>query len=378
MKNLALFLIILPLLSVFIPDGNAQSPPLIQVKILERQESVEIDANGPYEVNGTAMIGFFNLPRRAEVTPGGININQELFGNEIRVKPRDENSFIIINRRRYRGEILIQQKGLFLEVINQLPVDEYLYGVIKWEISPAWPLASVEAQAIAARTYALKKAEDALAPNEEYHLSNTVDDQVYQGVEAEDPGAIEAVNSTRGKVLTYQDELINAFYHCCCGEYTADPKDVWGKGFPYLQAKSDKFCKESPHYHWELKIKVEEVAKILKENGYSIERIYRILPVSYDEGRRVKEICIEQQGGKEYIKGTRLRQLIGPDRLKSTLFTVKEHVERNTRYFLFTGKGSGHGVGMCQWGAKGMAEKGYSVQEILEFYYPGTRIEKIY
>jgi len=375
MKNLALSLIIIfSFLSIFITDGHTQSPPVVRIRILEGRESIEIDANGPYEIKGRAMVGFFNLPQRAEATSEGININQELFGNEIRVKPKGKNFFIIIDNRRYRGEVLIQQKGSLLEVINQLSVDEYLYGVIKLEISPAWPLPSVEAQAIAARTYALKKVREALAKNQEYYISNTVDDQVYGGVEAEDPQAIEAVNSTRGKVLTYQGELINAHYHCCCGGYTADSKDVWGKEFPYLQAKPDEFCKESPHYNWELRIEVEKVAKILKENGYSIERIYRIEPVSHDEGGRVKELYIEHRGGKKYIKGTELRKLIGPDRLKSTLFTVK----RYANYFVFTGRGSGHGVGMCQWGAKGMADKGYSTEEILQFYYPGTRIEKLY
>ena len=374
MKNLVLSLSVISLILFFVSDGYVQTSPLVRVMILEGQKSVEIGATGSYEVKGEIQTHLFKLPQKAKPTPEGISIDQELFGRKIWINPKEKNSLIMVNRRRYRGEILVQQNGLFLEVINQLPVEEYLYGVIKWEISPTWLLSVLKAQAIVARTYALKKVKDASAKNQKFYLTNTVDDQVYEGVEAEDPRTTEAVNLTRGEVLTYQGELINAYYHCCCGGYTADPRDVWGGGFPYLKAKPDEFCKGSPYYRWELKIKVEEVAKILRENGYSVGKIYRIRPGSRDEGGRVREICVEYRGGKRYIKGTELRRLIGPDRLKSTLFTVKRWAD----YFIFTGRGWGHGVGMCQWGAKEMAERGYNTREILQFYYPGTRIEKIY
>jgi len=378
MKILSFFLVMIFLFLFFISGGYPESSsPLIRVRILEGQKDVEIDANGPYEIRGGKEADFstsFNSSQRIKATPEGIMVGEKVLGDKVYINPKDDNFFILVNKRRYRGKVIVQKKELSLEIINQLPLEEYLYGVIDWEISTSWPLKSIEVQAIVARTYALKKIKNPRAKDEGYHLSNTTKDQIYEGVEAETPVGIKAINLTRGKILTYKGELANAYYHACCGGYTASSKDVWGEDLAYLQAKPDKFCGESPYYDWELVMDVEELEKILKEGGHPSGKIYRIEPTSFDEGGRVREVCIEHREGKIYLKGTEFRRLVGPNCIKSTLFKVK----RWANYFIFTGQGWGHGVGMCQWGAKRMAEEGHSIEEILEFYYPGTRIETAY
>ncbi|MFQ5835535.1 MAG: SpoIID/LytB domain-containing protein [bacterium] len=355
---------------------EAQSSPTIRVKILEK-EIIQAGATGAFRVEGKGNIRLFppsSLPLRIESSPSGIKIDQRNWGSSVWIKPEKDSSLCLVDWRRYRGSLLIKKKGKFLEVINELPLEQYLYGVIKWEISPDWPFEAVAAQAIAARTYALKKLEASLPGDQDYHLLNTEDDQVYGGVESEDPRVRTSVDSTRGKVITYGGELINAYYHACSGGYTASSADVWGGPFPYLEAKADPFCKGSPYHDWKWKVEAEKLRKLLRETGLPLGKLYRIQLLSFDQSGRVKQLKIQYRGGEKYLKGTEFRRLVGYDNIKSTLFKVVRHA----RYFMFTGKGSGHGVGMSQWGARGMAEKGYSTAEILQFYYPGTTVELRY
>ncbi len=375
MKALAILLGMTFFLALSFP-AQAQSSPIIRVKILEK-EIVQAGATGGFQVKGKGNIRFFlasSFPLRIESSPSGIKIDQRNWGSIVWIIPETDSSLCLVDWRRYRGTLLIKQKGKFLEVINELPLEEYLYGVIKWEISPDWPFVAVAAQTIAARTYALKKLEASLPENQDYHLLSTEDDQVYGGVESEDPPIRTSVDSTRGKVITCEGELINAHYHACCGGYTASSAAVWGESFPYLVARADPFCKDSPYYDWEWKFQARKLRQLLRKKGLLLGKLYRIQPLSFDQSGRVKQLKIQYRGGEKYLKGTEFRRLVGPDKLKSTLFKVV----RYANYFVFTGKGSGHGVGMCQWGAKGMAEKGYGTNEILQFYYPGTTVELRY
>jgi len=357
-------------------SAEAQSSPSVRVKISEK-EIIQAGATGAFQVKGKGNVRYFlpsSLPLTIESSPRGIKIDQRNWGSKVWIIPEADSSLCLVDWRRYRGSLLIKKKGKFLEVVNELPLEEYLYGVIKWEISPDWPLATVAAQAIAARTYALKKLETSLPENQDYHLLSTEDDQVYGGVESEDPRARNSIDSTRGKVITHEGQLINAYYSACCGGYTASSADVWGKAFPYLEARADPFCKGSPYYNWEWKVEAGKLRKLLREKGLPLGKLYRIQPLSFDESGRVRQLRIQYRGGEKYLKGTEFRRFVGSDNIKSTLFKVI----RYARYFIFTGRGSGHGVGMCQWGARGMAEKGYSTKEILQFYYPGTTIEQGY
>ncbi len=375
MKVLAI-LLVMTFSLVFSSTAGAQSSPTIRVKISEK-EIIQAGATDAFRVEGKGNIHHFspsNSPLKIESSPSGIMIGQRNWGSSVWIIPETDSSLCLVDWRRYRGSLLIKKKGQFLEVINELPLEEYLYGVIKWEISPDWPPVAVAAQVIAARTYALKKLEMALPENQDYHLLSTEDDQVYGGVESEDPRSTNSVDSTRGKVITYEGQLINAHYNACCGGYTAASADVWGKPFPYLEVRADPFCKDSPYYDWQWKVEAEKLGKLLRKAGLPLGKLYRIQPLSIDDSGRVKQLRIEYRGGEKYLKGSEFRSKVGSDNIKSTLFKVI----RYARYFIFTGRGSGHGVGMCQWGARGMAEKGYSTKEILQFYYPGTTIEQRY
>ncbi len=360
--------------------GASTSSPLIRVKILKDKSRVEVRATGSYSIRALNLARELSFPSShsaltIEASQQGIRASGEIWGREVLIRPEGGNSLIRVDSRRYRGQIIVQQKGSLLEVINELPLEEYLWGVIKAEISPAWPRACVLAFTIAARTYALKKLQDSSSRTTGYHVSSEQEDQVYRGVEGEDSLSRERVNQTRGKVLTYLGEIIEAKYHACCGGYSASLGDVWGgEGYPYLVAKPNNFCSKSPYFSWEFKIEAEKLRELLKEKGLILGRLYRIRLLEFDQSRRVKRVEIQHQEGKTELTGTKLRELVGAGNLRSTLFTVK----RFAADFFFKGRGWGHGVGLCQEGAKVMGEQGYTYEEILEFYYPGTLVEIIY
>ncbi|TET07769.1 SpoIID/LytB domain-containing protein, partial [Candidatus Aerophobetes bacterium] len=274
---LVCFLFFLPLIS------EAQSSaPIVRIKILEGRESITAGATGSYQIeSGGRKIRSYSSstsPRRIEATSSGIRIDGILWGKQIWIKPKESDSLSLVNGRRYRGSLLVKQKEDFLEVINELFLEEYLYGVIEREVSSSWPFDVLCAQTIAARTYALEKRElERLVEDQDHHLSWTTEDQVYGGVESETRQARRAVDDTQGKVITYQGESIKAFYHNCCGGHTVSSGDVWGgEDFPYLRVGPDEFCKESPYYKWEWEIDVSELRKVLVKEGFSVGKIYRL------------------------------------------------------------------------------------------------------
>ncbi len=254
-------------------------------------------------------------------------------------------------------------------MINRLSLEKYLYGVLKLEISPDWPLSTLSAQAIVARTYAFKRLKEAKT-----YITNITDDQVYGGVEAEDPRVRIAVDLTRGEILTYKNEPIEAFYHACSGGYVAGSEDVWGKKYPYLIAHKDPFSLTSPYSRWTVEISKQELKKMLKMHGKEVKNIKFIKIIEKDKSGRVLKLLLGDEKNFYVLKGVEFRKIVGQNVLKSTLFSIK----KEDSVFVFQGKGWGHGVGMSQWGAKKMGEMGYSIEEILKFYYPGTKIQKIY
>jgi stage II sporulation protein D len=241
--------------------------------------------------------------------------------------------------------------------------------VIKWEISPSWPLEAVKAQAIVARSFAY--ANIGRHGEEGYDLCRSQHCQVYGGVESEDPRATMAVNLTRGKVITLGGKLINSIYHATCGGGTADASLVWGgKDLWYLRGVRCRFCRYSPHHYWSCRISIEEIEGALRKKGLDVGKVRAIYPVKRDRFGRIQKLVIIHSKGRDVMGANAFRLAIGPEKVRSTLFTL----QRSSDYFFFNGRGWGHGVGMCQWGAKGMAEDGFDYLDIIHHYYPDTEI----
>jgi len=231
-------------------------------------------------------------------------------------------------------------------------------------------LEAVKAQAVSSRTYALYQlgVRQAGGSSAIYDVESTVMDQVYLGARGGDR-ARRAVEETKGEVLKYHGELFKSFFSSSCGGMTESAINVWGeKGrFPLIK---DRYCERSPNNTWTYSVPRQELSARLNSAGFAVGRIESVQVERRDKNPRAATLVIGTGGQTLFLQGSDFRKAMGFDKIKSTWFDARLEGERVT----FSGHGYGHGVGMCQWGAKGMADEGKTYREILKFYYPGARI----
>ena len=270
-----------------------------------------------------------------------------------------------LHGKKYSGLLEVWKSKNGLYVVNELPLEDYLKGVVAAEVGAKWEDEALKAQAVASRTYALYQKKNA-APNKmSYHLTSSVLHQVYRGDMISD-NIVKAVNSTKGEILVYENAPIVAFYHSTSGGLTEDCSEVFGKNLPYLKPVETN-SELSPFYVWEKRIPVSDIEKAVKINN-----IREIYPDSQTVTNRVKDLRISTGIGEHLFPAKDLRKNLGWDKLPSTLIT---ELSRDGDYFIFQGKGYGHGVGMCQWSAQHMAKEGKSYKEILSKFYPGALLK---
>lgn len=280
-------------------------------------------------------------------------------------------SKIRINGKSYRGlfDFYPADKGLL--VVNELPIEEYLVGLINCEISSLWPVEAVKAQAVIARSYAIYQKDSRRAAL--YHLESSVMDQVYDGVDIEDSRASRAVEETAGEVLTYSGAVIQAFYHSNCGGHTEAASNVWGADLPYLQGVDCRYCLNAPSARWETVLPLKKIELLLKAAGYRLSDLSGLRPGVTNRSGRLQDLTLSTAKGDLRVSAVNFRKAIGYSVIKSTNFSVRTRGDD----LIFTGLGNGHGVGLCQWGSKQRAGDGFSYREILSYYYPGVSIEKL-
>ncbi|MEW6433821.1 MAG: SpoIID/LytB domain-containing protein [Myxococcota bacterium] len=261
---------------------------------------------------------------------------------------------------RVRGDVVVLPGRTRLVAVNVLALEEYLVGVLGSEMPKSFPLEALKAQAVAARTYALnKKLEQYGQP---YHLGSSVISQVYKGLDVEDARTREAVEATRGLVLTYDLQPIEAYFHASCGGRTESGADALGRDLPYLKPV-DCPCGRLPTSHWTLTLKSSELSSLFKKaSGLQVQGRTRT--------GRVQRVTV----GPRSVDAVTFRERVGYMKLKSLDFEV----EKAKDGYRLDGHGFGHGAGMCQWGARVYAEKGWGFEKILQHYYPGTELQVLY
>ncbi len=281
------------------------------------------------------------------------------------------NSNISINDIPFRGSFEIHNIIGKLNIINLLAVDEYLLSVVPSEIPASWNMQALKAQAIAARTYTYYHIQTNKG-NSLYDLDSSTKFQVYRGSSVENPSTTAAVMESSGEIISSNDELILSFFHSTCGGKTLSDKYVWGgKGHQYLEGKNCTFCKSSPEYKWSVDLPLLEIKKYLIKTYQSIGDIQNI--TFFRQNDITVKVKIKHKFGNIEMSGNDFRLLFPSKKLKSSYFTS----EKTKNGLRIHGRGWGHGVGMCQWGAKGMAEKGSKYSEILKFYYSNIKIVKV-
>lgn len=309
-----------------------------------------------------------------------------------------------LQQRGYRGRLQVLVGSSSLQAVNHVPLEAYLPSVVASEMPASWPQAALRAQAVAARTYALRQRKPAAA----FDVSATVSSQVYKGVEAETPSTRQAVVSTRGQVLMFGPGLANTVFHSSAGGSTENSGDLWSQQLPYLVSVPD-FDQHSPVHAWQLRLEPEQLQKAFGEIG----GVQRIDVLATTGSGRVRQARVTGPAGTLVLTGAQLRSRLG---LKSTMvrFEVlapelaalptslpaslpalpplmpraadqsgpaepaispdQVPVQLPPPSLLAIGRGFGHGVGMSQWGAHGLANRGQSYEQILHHYYRGTEL----
>lgn len=299
---------------------------------------------------------------------------EKLRGDVLTIRPSGAGE-LALDGRRYRGALKLRHKGGGLTAVNIVPVDDYLRSVVPEEMPVDWPAEAIKAQSVAARSFAL--ASRGRHAGEGYDLCTTTHCQLYTGTAAEKSVSNAAIKATRGEVLTYGGKPIEALFHTDSGGMTENSEDVWGSHVPYLRAAKDTPAKTMP---WTKTISRADLERKLAAKGHDIGKVRSIALSPLAIGRsakdrtascRVKTMTVKGTKGTVTLSGTTWRSLLG---LKSTLFDAKLTKDAVT----FTGYGSGHGLGISQWGAERMAAKGASYAEILHHYYTGTTLQQMY
>ena len=267
------------------------------------------------------------------------------------------------------GLVHIVRRGKGFLVINQADLEEYVKGVVPAEVNSSWHPEMLKAQAVAARTYALYQ--QMLSASREYDVVATVQDQVYKGKNGVDGAVSRAVDETRGLVLTYQNAPIYAAFSSTAAGLTEDAVNVWSKDYPYLKGVECPFDLESPYYHWTASFRLDKLEQSLRQQGFAVGAIASIEPLSFSRGGRVAKLRVVHSEGELILRGEDLRKAVGYSIVPSTQFTI----DAVGQDIVLSGYGAGHAVGMCQWGAKELAELGYPFSTILAYYYPGTELQ---
>ena len=307
------------------------------------------------------------------VTPGeeGLVVNGVVAGNlTLSIRPGAHRPRV--DGHAYRGEVTLWPEEDGISVVNTLPVEEYLYGVLPKEMSPLWPEEALKAQAIASRSYTYHTLLNRKA-HPRFDLEATTAFQVYGGADAEAPETTTPVDLTRGRYLAFQGLPIIACFHANSGGMTESADAVWGAALPYLQGVKDSFSSLAPDACWTGEIDADSMVKRLWEKGYRPGGIISLETSEPSPSGRNGRVVISTSRGRLELTGNEFRLAMGPEVVKSARFSVT----RKKRHFLFEGCGYGHGVGMSQWGARKMAASGFTYDTILHHYYKNVSLVTI-
>ncbi len=346
-------------------------PQQIRVAIVRDSRELDLAIHGSYrlrDISSGLVIskGAYLVESKVRLLDRGILIGLDVYPfRRLTIEPSRDAS-IMIDERPFRGEVtFIRTPNNRITVVNNINVENYIKGVLYHEVSHHWPMEALKAQAVAARTYALYSINPAGKP---YDVTNDIYSQVYGGRDSERYRTDLAVDYTKGQVLTYNDQIIPAYFHATCGGMTEDARELWNlPDMPPLRGVPCSFCQNSPHMHWKKNFRLRDIQDTLNLHGYKAGGIKDISIVDRDRSERIEHLKITQKNGEELIiKGKDFRDLMGPNVLMSNNYEIT----MQGYYVDITGKGWGHGVGMCQWGALGMARQQFNYRQILAYYYP--------
>ena len=381
----------------------------VRIGIREGRGSVALTSDSGLGVwkNGSLWKKFpARTPLQIALKGNVVTVGGAAAAGAVEVRPLSSaGSVKITDGYAYRGAIRVMKspQRWGLTVVNVVPVEEYLYGVVGKEMSPSWHREALKAQAVAARTYAISHKN--YFASRGFDMTDDTSSQIYAGINGESPSVIAAVDATRGEILTYGGKPIDAFFCSTAGGWTENSENVWGSRIPYLRGVSDDSSR-MPSYRWSVTTTPEKLAANLTAAGKGVGKVRSITlaplgkrPMAVSDrgvSGRVLSMTVNGSAGSVRVTGNAFQSIYG---LKSTLFDFSQggavpdpDSGRKGRSATMTvkagvpitiyGYGWGHGLGMSQYGAYQMAQEHGSAdtyyRTILTHYYTGTRLEKLY
>ena len=365
------------------PKAGNQGPE-VEVGLLSGSE-VNVTGLADFKAeSGGKVIGKYTKDTRLSVTRKGdaLLLNGKNAGNKVYLTTGNSAPAFAVKGNRYRGvmKLIPSSWGNGVTMVNVVPMELYLQGVVPSEIVPSWRADAIKAQAVAARTYAYFHKNGYRSSG--YDVTDDTRSQVYKGVSAETEATNRAVNETAGEVITYGGKPIDALFHSSGGGYTENSENVWGSTVPYLRGVKEAYIGNP----WTKTVSLSSFIKTMNDYGYNVGKLKNIQLSKLNIGQahrsgdrgisgRVKKVTLAGKNGVKSISGEKLQSIYGLD---STLFDIS--IKGGN--FVITGYGYGHGLGLSQWGAEEMAEKQGKGKDfyknILTYYFNGTKIEKFY
>ncbi len=350
-----------------------QSGAVVRVLLADKQKTAS------FKHSGLLYIYTEDRSKKYKISQAGTLSARALGGGKVQAGTLQSNRPLVLEPaagktltfrgNAYAGRIYLIPDGTVFHVVEYAPLETYLYGVLPYEMSYAWPAEALKAQAVAARTFTLKSMET--TSKRYFDLYSDVRSQMYKGAGKIYPSVRRAVDATRGEILTHQNKTFYTYYHGNCGGAT-DSVTSWNPGAKAIKPLSGAKCgydKHAKNYSWQMNVpraKVENYAASIGLKG-----ALKSVSVARKTGTgRATNVTLQTSKGKKTVACGKFRAAAGIKSCKLTKISVRK------KDVLFKGHGSGHGVGMCQDGANGMAKAGKSYKQILKRYYPGAKLSR--
>mgnify|MGYP003875802009 CR=1 FL=1 len=367
-------------------SGDEAALRQIRVLIYNDKAPTTVAVAGSFRIVDAAGRALADTPSPMQITIApqgdGLALNGRSMPTGCRIVPRTDGS-LQIGSHPYHGSLTMLNRGGQLWLINNLDIEQYLPGVLTGELFPKFHIEAFKAQAVAARTYALYQK--FVNPHADYDVSNTTASMVYVGAGSDK--AVQAVRDTHGRVLTWGsasgERIFCAYFSSTCGGVTSNVSNLLGAQVipPLAGGVHCGGCAHATYYTWPaVRMSRQDLTQKLRSKypqAFSgMGPIARIdATESTPEGRAVWLVVSDDRGEQVRMRASQFRLAVGPGLMRSTWCRI----DRSGESFVFSnGRGFGHGVGMCQWGADGLARAGWNWKQILLHYYPKSHITRAY
>lgn len=360
--------------SVIDHTGRLLSPPLMRVLVNSGSTPMTLSCEGRCLLvseglpSGSTIFKSLS-PAHVRLADGTLTIGDLRVGSrEAMLMALDEQP-LALNDTQYLGSLrVVAQPNNTAVAINLIDLESYLLSVLPSEMPSRWHVEALKAQAVAARTYALSRRKK--RADEPWHVVATTADQVYKGWQRPVGNVEQALRETRGVVMTHQGTIFTAYYSSTCGGHTGPPARILtAQDAAFIEGRDCPFCVDSKYHRWEARIPREELA-----GAVSVSPPLKIDVHTAGPEKTATEVTIKGRGGALDMSPDRFMTLCGRHRFRSKRFQV----HKDGGDFVIRGRGFGHGCGMCQYGARGAAEQGWTYDEIVHYYYGDIDLVRIY